>query len=536
MLTTNTELIAAYKEILRELDGGVDIYDGSTVASSILSADNLISIKIERTSPSGKFFGFAVTQKMTIEVIGKLTLAKDTKLHPYIKIQNTTAANLPFFYVKTVEVDETANKTTITAYDIIEKADHILIKDILENITYPLTINSFANTVLSAFGAVDNNTFMMSFNIQEQPNFAGTETLRDVLVSIAEATGTICYCSSGDSVVFRTLLKQINDTLDGEQYFNFASQDLVTLEAIATANALGDNIYVGLTDGWTQVIWDNPFLMLREDITTILEQIGELVIGLSTNPFELKGRGNPFYEIGDRLAITTIKNEVKNVYYFNDTLEYKGGLKSMSEWIDSEQENLNAAPSSLGVILNQTFAKVDKVNGQIELVVNKTEILEEDLSETQETISSLQMTSDSITNQVQRIQTTTNEQDEKIQSLTQTVEQTMSADNVQILIKEELSNIEVNQVTTQTGFTFNAEGLTIDKSNSEMSTQITEDGMTISKNEDVVLTVNNVGVNATNLHATTYLIIGETSRFEDYTSDTGELRTGCFWIHSKSEE
>lgn len=34
------------------------------------------------------------------------------------------------------------------------------------------------------------------------------------------------------------------------------------------------------------------------------------------------------------------------------------------------------------------------------------------------------------------------------------------------------------------------------------------------------------GVNATNLHAKTYLIIGGRSRFENY----GTNRTGCFWI------
>ena len=45
------------------------------------------------------------------------------------------------------------------------------------------------------------------------------------------------------------------------------------------------------------------------------------------------------------------------------------------------------------------------------------------------------------------------------------------------------------------------------------------------KNNEEVLTANNIGVDAKNLHATTYLIIGSNSRFEDYGS-----RTGCFWI------
>lgn len=51
--------------------------------------------------------------------------------------------------------------------------------------------------------------------------------------------------------------------------------------------------------------------------------------------------------------------------------------------------------------------------------------------------------------------------------------------------------------------------------------------MTVKRNEEEVLKANNNGVDAVNLHATTYLIIGNNSRFEDY--DNGS-RTGCFWI------
>ena len=60
-----------------------------------------------------------------------------------------------------------------------------------------------------------------------------------------------------------------------------------------------------------------------------------------------------------------------------------------------------------------------------------------------------------------------------------------------------------------------------------MTTQITEDGMIVSRSSGEVLTADNKGVKAENLHATTYLIVGVNSRFENY--DNGS-RTGCFWI------
>lgn len=75
-------------------------------------------------------------------------------------------------------------------------------------------------------------------------------------------------------------------------------------------------------------------------------------------------------------------------------------------------------------------------------------------------------------------------------------------------------------------YQFGTEDFTIEKTGSEMKTRISEDGMKVYKNGEEVLTANNAGVNAVNLHASTYLIIGKNSRFEDY----GENRTGCFWI------
>jgi hypothetical protein len=82
------------------------------------------------------------------------------------------------------------------------------------------------------------------------------------------------------------------------------------------------------------------------------------------------------------------------------------------------------------------------------------------------------------------------------------------------------------KVETTTGYKLDADGLTISKTGAEMTTQITEDGMTVKRDDTEVLRANNVGVDATNLHATTYLIIGKNSRFEDYESN----RSACFWI------
>ena len=117
--------------------------------------------------------------------------------------------------------------------------------------------------------------------------------------------------------------------------------------------------------------------------------------------------------------------------------------------------------------------------------------------------------------------------DEQFDTLTQKVESSMTSEQVHLAISTELSK-GVDKVTTSTGFTFNEAGLTINKSDSEISTNIDEDGMSIYKNNEEVLTADNTGVTQINATIKQYLIVGKNSRFEDYGSD----RTGCFWIGS----
>ena len=106
----------------------------------------------------------------------------------------------------------------------------------------------------------------------------------------------------------------------------------------------------------------------------------------------------------------------------------------------------------------------------------------------------------------------------------------LESDNLKLGFQDITEN-GVRRVTTETGFTFDREGMTVDASDSPTKTQVTPDGMTVYKKDadgvaEEVLEATSEGVNATNLYATTYLIVGGRSRFENYGTD----RTGCFWI------
>ena len=115
-----------------------------------------------------------------------------------------------------------------------------------------------------------------------------------------------------------------------------------------------------------------------------------------------------------------------------------------------------------------------------------------------------------------------------LQTISNKVNLQLTAKDVNITIDNKLQNGIVTNVETSTGFKFDSHGLSISKSESPTNTQITEDGMTVNNTEsgDKMLSANKDGVDAKNLRASTYLIVGGRSRFENY----GTNRTGCFWI------
>lgn len=191
------------------------------------------------------------------------------------------------------------------------------------------------------------------------------------------------------------------------------------------------------------------------------------------------------------------------------------------------------AQNAKDIALRATSEEVTTIKTDLEAVdaANKelidantfsVQTVEKNLSELSVTAEGIGATVESIT---QTIITNAEGVNNEIAEIHKKVDAQISAEDVTIAIQTEMAN-GVDRVETSTGYRFDEEGLTVSKTNSEMETKITEDGMKVYKNGEEVLTANNQGVDAKNLHATTYLIIGTNSRFEDY----GGNRTGCFWV------
>ena len=523
----NENVNNALNSPVRTIDVAVGHLGTSTVGY-YFSNDKLKSFSIDRMGDSSKFFGYGVCQKLNVKIIDKdreLEFNAGDTLALFFRTSKEDdfidEGSFPLFIVTETHRNEITNELSVTAYDALYFLSGITLNDTgikppydIEDLAFEIYMYLRDNTDI-AIGNIYLPSDFEDFYIYETGgNFEGTKTIREVLDAIAEATQSIYFANVYNHIEFKRL--DIDGepvyTINKDNYFSLDSGENRRLTKIMHATELGDNISAELPiTGSTQYVRNNAFWENRKDIIEIVNNALANVGGLTINQCECDWRGNYLLSIGDKIAIVGKDDSLITTYLLNDTISYDGSLSEHTSWRYEESEAEAADnPTSIGEVVKYTYAKVDKINREIEIVASETEQGAKELAQ--------------IKLDTQNIKTKVENTEKEINTITKSVEMAVTADELSIAVQKELEN-GVDKVTTATGFTFDADGLKVTKSGSEISTQITEDGMSVSNGSNEVLSANNQGVTAIDLHATTFLIIGENSRLENY-----EGRTGCFWI------
>lgn len=512
---------------VRTIKARVELLEGSTLLQQFCYRDALISFDVQRVG-EGRFFGYGICQRLNVH-LRDLNREIDVSTINSLDVSFGAGCDyiypLPVFYVSEVHRDEKTNELSITAYDALYKASERYVSEL--PLTAKYTIQEFATACATLLGLpikfITDNMAPFEQYYETGANFEGTETIRDALDAVAEATQTIYYIDDNWNIVFKKLdmYGEPVATIDKERYFELKSGDNRRLSAICHATELGDNVIATLdVSGTTHYVRDNAFWELREDIDTIVKNALAAVGGLTINQFECSWRGNFLIEIGDKIAFITKDNDITETYLLNDVIEYDGTYSQKTQWqYDDDEAETAENPTNLGDALKQTFAKVDKANKQIDLVASET-------GNNSKKIAQIQLTTENISSTVSNYQTDTNNAIEdvnnSVRDLYTKLQQTEKDFTITI---NEVRTTKVDSVETTTGYKFDADGLNVSQSETSVNTTINWDGMRVFDNRKEMLVANKDGVKAEDLHATSYLIIGKNSRFEDYSN-----RTGCFWI------
>lgn len=527
-----------------KINAKVELYDGSTLVTTCTCNDRLQDFVIERVGQNNKFFGFGVFQKVTINLIDlydDLTISETNTFKVYLGIDDTFVDAYPTFYVSEINRNDDTNIITVVAYDILHTSNIHTISEI----SYPYTLNELAIAIGNVLGAsqVDFENIserLSSLYYEQGGNYEGTENLKDVLDDLAEVLSCIYFMGSSDRLIFKSLYPVDSLIVTEDDYYSLNTEQMVAVNHVAHVDELGNNI-LGSNDyaplnGVTQYIRNNPFLENRSDIADILSEIVFENADIALTSCICEWDGNILLEIGDKLLVKfTVENPDASspntaiLSVLNDIIQYNGFLTETTQWKYENKNETPTNPSNLGEAIKQTYAQVDKVNKEITLLTSSVANNDAD-------IASLQITTDSIISSVSSLKTTTTTIEdnlgaltENVETISQTVSTKLTASDFDIKVTEKLSSGVDEIAINETGFKFDKTGLTITKSDSEMSTNVDEDGLSVYKNNEEVLTANNAGVRAKNLHATTYLIVGTNTYFSDYTATDGESRAGCFW-------
>lgn len=526
MQKVSSAFTTAISASVRKVKAKAEFYDGSALANTFTEADKIISFDIQRVGEDGKFFGFGICHRLNIHLIDverelNITTAYSIKMSIGVE---TSYVGFPTFNVSEVHRDEKTNELSVTAYDALYGASNHTVSEL--TLSKPYTIKDFCEAVGTVLGITVSGADNFTLSYDNGANFDGTETLREALDDVAEATQTIYYINSNNTLCFKQLDKSGNAVfnIDKSKYISLKSGVGHRLQTICMCTELGDNVSESTTlVGSTQYVRDNAFWELRDDIAALVHNAITTIGNISIDVFDCTWRGNTALEIGDKLTLITKDNKTLTSYLLNDTIKYDGSLSEQTQWkYDSNSTETESNPTSIGDAIKQTYARVDKVNKNIELLVS-------DINQNTQDIAQLQLDTNniraSVTNVQNNLDNMTDDLGNRITDVERKAELAMTPEQVQIQITEALAD-GVTSVTTETGFVFNSDGLTISKNDSEISTNIDEDGMSVMKGTEEVLTADNTGVNAINLTSRQYLIVGDNSRFENY----GTNRTGCFYI------
>lgn len=287
------------------------------------------------------------------------------------------------FIVYKSEKQEDTNSYKLTCYDKMLYA----MKDYEAlNITYPITIRNYIGAICSHLNLTfaSSNVAFANYD-KEIPNELYLDsdgnslgyTFRDVLDELAEVTAsTICINDLGELEV-----RYITDTGDtiNEEYFknvnvNFGQKFGAVNTIVLSRSAGADNIY------YPAVLPENPYeikisdnqIMNGNDRADYLPDIYAKLNGLEYYLNDFASPGIMYYDLCDRYTVS-IGGNTYSCVMFNDEINITQGIEENIH-TDMPEETVTdyTKADKTDRKINQTYLMVDKQNGIIQSLVDKT--------------------------------------------------------------------------------------------------------------------------------------------------------------------
>ena len=405
-----------------------------------------------------------------------------------------------------------ANRYVITARDATARLDRDL-RLWLESLDgWPYSLYDFTQMVCAACQLTLRNDSLPAGDWRVEKFSLRNITGRRLMEWIGQVCGCFCRATTDGELEFAWYApSEVTITPGGETpYF------MDTLEAADYTVAAVDRVHLKLTEKDVGVTWGNgtnTYVLMGnyllaghtgEELLTVAQRLYEILNSVTYTPCRVSIPAAAQVVTGDVIQVTDNNGRQFPVYVMSKTVE--GNIASLQS-VGSAYRN------------PERVSGKEHWNGRLLELEADVDGLRMKNTDTDGKIFTLEASVDGLRS---KFTDQKSELDGAVERISQ-MEQT--AEGLSLRVRS-VTDDGVTKVSTSAGYTFDENGLTVRKSGKEIQTQITEDGMTVYKNGNAVLTANSGGVEAVDLHASTYLIVAGKSRFEKYKSD----RVGCFWI------
>lgn len=389
---------------------------------------------------------------------------------------------------------------TVTAYDRVTLLDRELTRWLAERTQWPVPLGELAQEVCAQCGLELAGPPPCAYEVEAFS--ASFVTGRQLMQWIAQACGCFCRANREGKLEFNWYAPT-GKSVGGECFYyrdtlRMADYRVAPIEQVRIAQSGSD---VGVV--WpaasgqvnTLLLRGNPLLCAHttDALEPLARQLYEKLCNVTYTPCTVTVAEESGIRAGDIITV-----EGQTVYVMTAALE-QGRLRLSCTGSAQRSDSATVTISE-----KELTGRVLELNTRIDGLTAENR-------DSAGKISRLSMTVDGLTASV------STQLSREQHRLTQ-LEQTAEALSLQI-------RQAAGQVVTDTGYTFDSDGLRIARSGTEMENRLDHSGMYVSRGGETILQANNRGVVASDVQVRNFLHIGGHARFEDYAG-----RTACFYI------
>ena len=388
-------------------------------------------------------------------------------------------------------------RLSITAYDGITRLDRDLTHWLAERSQWPISMAELTEAVCEACG-------LETATVPDSPYMARAFTESFVTGrQLLQWIGQVCGCFfrvNGDGRLECGWYSRTEKTPDF--YYrdslclaDYEVQPVQQVRLIQSAADVGVQYPLVTEQVNTYILRSNPLLAAHssDEIEPVARSLYDLLQPITYTPCTVTVGEDTAIRAGDIITVMD-----KTVYVMTAQLE-QGRLRLSCTGSKNRSDSANVTISS------------KELNGRVLELNTRMDGLTAENRDSAGKLSRLSMTVEGLTAEV------TNRLSADDRRLTK-LEQTADALNLHV-------QQAAGRVVTDTGYTFDAEGLKIARSGTDMVNCLDHSGMYVRRAGETILQADSSGVVAADVQVRNFLHVGSHARFEDYAG-----RTACFYI------